>query len=184
MPSFHAGWSVLLGIVVFRASRGWPLRAFAVVIPAAMVVAVVVTANHFVLDVFAGTAIVLATLLVVDHRNRAREAPTLAAHEGLTDIASPSARRRRGMRPFVVAHRAGNDLDRLRRAQELGLGVVEADLHLYAGRIEVRHLKTLGPSRAVGPLDAGHPVGAAAAPRPAPGRGAPGYRADARPQGP
>ena len=30
MPSFHAGWSVLLGIVVFRASRAWPLRAFAV----------------------------------------------------------------------------------------------------------------------------------------------------------
>jgi glycerophosphoryl diester phosphodiesterase len=50
-----------------------------------------------------------------------------------------------GPRPFVVAHRAGNDLDRLRRAQQLGLGVVEADLHLYAGRIEVRHLKTLGP---------------------------------------
>ena len=85
MPSFHAGWSVLLGIVVFRASRAWPLRAFAVVMPAAMVVAVVVTANHFVLDVFAGTAIVLGTLLVVDHRNRALEAPTLAAHEGRTD---------------------------------------------------------------------------------------------------
>jgi hypothetical protein len=29
--------------------------------------------------------------------------------------------------------------------QQLGVGVVEADLHLYAGRIEVRHLKTLGP---------------------------------------
>jgi PAP2 superfamily len=85
MPSFHAGWSVLLGIVVFRASSRWPLRAAAVIMPAAMVVAVVVTANHFVLDVFAGTAIVLATMLVVDHRNRAFEAPTLAAHEGPTD---------------------------------------------------------------------------------------------------
>lgn len=29
--------------------------------------------------------------------------------------------------------------------QRLGIAVVEADLHLYAGRIEVRHLKTLGP---------------------------------------
>src|SRR5690348_2407672 len=46
---------------------------------------------------------------------------------------------------FVIAHRAGNDLARLRQAQRLGIAVVEADLHLYAGRIEVRHLKTLGP---------------------------------------
>ena len=30
MPSFHAGWSVLLGIVLFRSSSSrWPLRAFA-----------------------------------------------------------------------------------------------------------------------------------------------------------
>ena len=65
--------------------------------------------------------------------------------KGSPSIASPVRQAPPGMRPFVVAHRAGNDLDRLQRAQELGLGVVEADLHLYAGRIEVRHLKTLGP---------------------------------------
>jgi glycerophosphoryl diester phosphodiesterase len=33
----------------------------------------------------------------------------------------------------------------MRRAQALGIPVVEADLHLLAGRVEVRHLKTLGP---------------------------------------
>jgi len=60
-------------------------------------------------------------------------------------IASPSSATARGAAPFVIAHRAANDLDRLRRAQQLGIAVVEADLHLYAGRIEVRHLKTLGP---------------------------------------
>lgn len=47
--------------------------------------------------------------------------------------------------PFVVAHRAGNDLRTLRRAEQSRVAVVEADLHLYAGRVEVRHLKTLGP---------------------------------------
>jgi glycerophosphoryl diester phosphodiesterase len=47
--------------------------------------------------------------------------------------------------PFVVAHRAGNDLVSLRRAQALGLAVVEADLRLFRGRVEVRHLKTVGP---------------------------------------
>ena len=46
---------------------------------------------------------------------------------------------------FLVAHRAGNDLARLRRAEECGITHVEADLHLSRGRIEVRHLKTIGP---------------------------------------
>jgi hypothetical protein len=47
--------------------------------------------------------------------------------------------------PFLVAHRAGNRLADLRRAEELGLRLVEADVRLYRGRLEVRHLKTLGP---------------------------------------
>lgn len=47
--------------------------------------------------------------------------------------------------PFVVAHRAGNDLALLRRAERAGPRLIEADVHLYAGRLEVRHLKTLGP---------------------------------------
>jgi glycerophosphoryl diester phosphodiesterase len=33
----------------------------------------------------------------------------------------------------------------LRRAEALGLPLVEADVHLHAGRLEARHLKTLGP---------------------------------------
>lgn len=47
--------------------------------------------------------------------------------------------------PFVVAHRAGNDLARLRAAEELGVDLVEADVRLWWRRLEVRHLKTLGP---------------------------------------
>ena len=65
--------------------------------------------------------------------------------KGVPTIASPSSATPCGTGAFVIAHRAGNDLDRLRRAQQLGIAVIEADLHLYAGRIEVRHLKTLGP---------------------------------------
>lgn len=47
--------------------------------------------------------------------------------------------------PFVVAHRAGNDLERLATAAALGLPLAEADIHAYRGRLEVRHLKTAGP---------------------------------------
>jgi glycerophosphoryl diester phosphodiesterase len=47
--------------------------------------------------------------------------------------------------PFLVAHRAGNDVTMLRRAEGLRARLVEADVHLFAGRLEVRHFKTLGP---------------------------------------
>lgn len=46
---------------------------------------------------------------------------------------------------FLVAHRAGNDLARLRSAEALGIPLIEADVHLFTGRLEVRHLKTVGP---------------------------------------
>ena len=46
---------------------------------------------------------------------------------------------------FVVAHRAGNDLARLHEAEQLGVALVEADVRLWHGRLEVRHLKTVGP---------------------------------------
>jgi hypothetical protein len=82
MPSFHAGWNVLLGVIVFRASRAWSLRAFAVAMPVMMVLAVVVTANHFVLDVVAGTTIALVTLLILVRRGRSSAPPTLDRHGG------------------------------------------------------------------------------------------------------
>jgi glycerophosphoryl diester phosphodiesterase len=48
-------------------------------------------------------------------------------------------------RPFLVAHRAANDLAGLRAAEAAGARVVEADVHLHRNRLEVRHLKTAGP---------------------------------------
>jgi glycerophosphoryl diester phosphodiesterase len=48
-------------------------------------------------------------------------------------------------RPLVIAHRAGNDFDTLRAALDGGADLVEADVHAYRGRLEVRHHKTLGP---------------------------------------
>jgi len=48
-------------------------------------------------------------------------------------------------RRLKVAHRAGNDLDALRSALAAGADLVEADVHAYRGRLEVRHHKSLGP---------------------------------------
>jgi glycerophosphoryl diester phosphodiesterase len=44
-----------------------------------------------------------------------------------------------------IAHRAGNSLPRLQAANELGVDVIECDVHEYRGHLEVRHLKTAGP---------------------------------------
>lgn len=57
-------------------------------------------------------------------------------------IRTPQLQRHRG---FLVAHRAGNDLTLLREATSLGARLIECDLRLFRGRVEVRHLKTVGP---------------------------------------
>ena len=49
------------------------------------------------------------------------------------------------MSPLAIAHRAGNSLEALRAAVDLGADVLEADVHSHRGRLEVRHLKSMGP---------------------------------------
>jgi glycerophosphoryl diester phosphodiesterase len=49
------------------------------------------------------------------------------------------------VRPLAIAHRAGNSLAGLRAANQLGVDVIECDVHRHRGRLEVRHLKTAGP---------------------------------------
>lgn len=49
------------------------------------------------------------------------------------------------MNVLAIAHRAGNSLAGLAAANELGVDVIECDVHHHRGRLEVRHLKTAGP---------------------------------------
>ncbi|NHC15978.1 glycerophosphodiester phosphodiesterase [Motilibacter deserti] len=46
--------------------------------------------------------------------------------------------------PLAVAHRAGNQLPALGAAAELGVDVIELDVHSWRGRLEVRHARTAG----------------------------------------
>jgi hypothetical protein len=57
-PSLHFGWNVLVGVALWGATANRAVRAFAVLSPTAMGVAVVITANHFVIDVIGGLAVV------------------------------------------------------------------------------------------------------------------------------
>ena len=67
-PSLHFGWNVLVGVAVFGATRNIWLRTLSIVGPASMGLAVVVTANHYVLDLVGGLALVLFALWVAGGR--------------------------------------------------------------------------------------------------------------------
>lgn len=78
-PSLHAGWNLLVGIVVVMAVTSVLVRAVAIALPVAMALAVVVTANHFVIDVPAGVVVVLIGLAVAIFVQRRENASTLVA---------------------------------------------------------------------------------------------------------
>ena len=46
---------------------------------------------------------------------------------------------------LAIAHRSGNTVAGLREALDLGVDLVEADVHAYRGVLEMRHHKNLGP---------------------------------------
>lgn len=66
MPSLHVAWALIVGACLLLIARNPLIRVLGVVYPALMIFTVVVTANHFLLDVF-GSAFVagLATVLAL-----------------------------------------------------------------------------------------------------------------------
>jgi membrane-associated phospholipid phosphatase len=84
MPSFHVGWDLLIGIALVREGRRFWVRCAGCLLPLAMALSVVVTANHYLLDVGVGAAIVvgalaLATRLHQRHERRRRKRQPLRA---------------------------------------------------------------------------------------------------------
>jgi hypothetical protein len=66
MPSLHFGWDLLVGIALFTSTTVLALRVFALAMPTLMGFAVVVTANHWVLDVVVGLAVVTAGVAIAE----------------------------------------------------------------------------------------------------------------------
>lgn len=59
MPSLHSGWDLLVGISIVTAASSLVLRIIGFTLPVLMAAAVVLTANHYILDVVAGISLVL-----------------------------------------------------------------------------------------------------------------------------
>jgi len=76
MPSLHFGWDFLLGIGIIWAFRRYPfIWPLGVALPVTQIFAIVLTANHFFLDAFAGMAVCLLGLLVAAALQRWAYAP-------------------------------------------------------------------------------------------------------------
>ena len=78
-PSLHAGWNLLVGIVLAMAVTSAVVRLAALALPVAMGLAVVVTANHFVIDVAGGIVVVLVGLAIALFVQSRENASTLTA---------------------------------------------------------------------------------------------------------
>lgn len=64
MPSLHIAWSSLIALAWFKLGWKWP-KVVAVVYLALMTLAVVATANHYILDVVAGVLLLLFAIWIV-----------------------------------------------------------------------------------------------------------------------
>jgi hypothetical protein len=72
MPSLHAGWDLLVGIAIVSAASTALVKAVGYAMPVLMTISVVVTANHYILDVVAGIALVLVGHAVAHALERRR----------------------------------------------------------------------------------------------------------------
>ena len=120
MPSLHVGWDLLVGLTVAAAAAHGCLRLLGRLLPALMAVAVVLTGNHYLLDVVAGVLLALAGLLLADrlrtrrlyaHRAKVERArrepvggepvggePVRGAHPRAGEVGAPRALAGRGGR--------------------------------------------------------------------------------------
>ena len=65
MPSLHFSWTVILGVQFVRLLKGW-FKLFGILYPVATFFAIIVTANHFILDAVAGGVLAAAAFGVME----------------------------------------------------------------------------------------------------------------------
>ncbi|MEX2245438.1 MAG: phosphatase PAP2 family protein [Dehalococcoidia bacterium] len=70
VPSFHFGWILLVGMAVVQTTRHLALRAAGVMLPVLMLLAIIFTANHYVIDAVIGGALVVAAFAAVTFAER------------------------------------------------------------------------------------------------------------------
>jgi hypothetical protein len=86
MPSMHVGWTVLISIGLARAVSRRRLQILVALHPVLMVLAVVATGNHFLLDAVVGAAIAVGALVTV----RMLTHPARSGSDGRRRVGEPA----------------------------------------------------------------------------------------------
>ncbi|MCH8815125.1 MAG: phosphatase PAP2 family protein [Chloroflexi bacterium] len=63
-PSMHIGWNLLVGLAVWLATKNIFIRAFALLMPMAMMADIVLTANHYIIDGIAALPVITAAIAI------------------------------------------------------------------------------------------------------------------------
>lgn len=64
VPSMHFAYALMIGVVAATLLRRWPMKLLVLTYPLLVFVAIVGTANHYVLDAAAGAAVILTAFAV------------------------------------------------------------------------------------------------------------------------
>ena len=70
LPSFHVGWVVLSAVLLVPLARRWSVKLLLVLPGLLMAITVVITANHYLIDIVAGVGISLLGLQLAAWRDR------------------------------------------------------------------------------------------------------------------
>ena len=65
MPSLHVGWALWCGLQMLRHGKHLVTRLSGIAYPALITLVVVATGNHYLLDAFAGVAVVVLAMAAV-----------------------------------------------------------------------------------------------------------------------
>ena len=65
MPSLHFGWTVMFGILFLRTPNKW-VRILGVIYPVMTLLAITITANHYIMDAIGGGLLMLAAFATVE----------------------------------------------------------------------------------------------------------------------
>jgi hypothetical protein len=96
MPSLHVGWDLLMGLAVYTYARHVAVRIAGLALPVLMVSAVLLTANHYVIDAAVGAALVLVSMAIARRIERRKSGRESEQERAISPAAADIPRQRDG----------------------------------------------------------------------------------------
>jgi hypothetical protein len=83
MPSLHVAWAIIIGVTLILLARQPLIRLFGAIYPGIMVMTVVVTGNHYLMDAIGAAVVVAVALIPALAVERVRRTPAAEAAPAL-----------------------------------------------------------------------------------------------------